>query len=71
MSGPPRGRAGETRFALGLLAVAIAHFATAVAFGHSVASALETLAEDTAMLVAVVSTVAWVSSRTRRRTQEG
>ncbi|WP_405948414.1 hypothetical protein OG588_19520 [Streptomyces prunicolor] len=71
MSGPLLpGRAGEIRFALALLAVAIAHFATAVAFGHSVAGALETLAEDTVMFVAVVSTVARVRSRMRRRAQE-
>ncbi|MEV6546096.1 hypothetical protein [Streptomyces sp. NPDC051665] len=72
MSGPLLpGRAGETRLALALLAVAIAHFATAVAFGHSVPGALETLAEDTVMLVAVVSAVACVRSRMRRRAQEG
>lgn len=72
MSGPLLpGRAGETRLALGLLGVAIAHFATAVAFGHSVARALETLAEDTVMLVAVVSAVACVRSRMRRRARAG
>ena len=57
MSGPLLpGRAGETRLALGLLGVA---------------SALETLAEDTVMLVAVVSAVACVRSRMRRRAQAG
>ncbi len=64
------GRAGETWFVLALLAIAIAHFATAVAFGHYIASALETLAEDTVMLVAVVSAVACVRSGMRRRAQE-
>ncbi|WP_262064223.1 hypothetical protein [Streptomyces sp. STR69] len=67
MSGLLPGRAGETRLALALLTVTIAHFATAVAFGHSVAGALESLAEDLVMLVAVVATVAWVRSRMRRR----
>ena len=72
MSGPLRWRAWETRVVLGLVAVAGAHFATSVVFGHSVASALEALAEDTAMLVAVVSVVAVVRSRKpRRRAQEG
>ena len=70
MSGPFRGRARTTRFALALLAVAIARFATAVAFGHSVASALVTLAEDTVLLVVVVSAVAWVRSPARRRAHE-
>jgi hypothetical protein len=54
-----------------LFAVAIAHFATAVTFGHSVAGALESLAEDLVMLVAMVSTVAWVRSRMRRKAQAG
>lgn len=57
------------RFALMLFAVAIAHFATAVTFGHSVTNALGTPAEDAAMLIIVVSTVAYVRSRMRRTTQ--
>ncbi|MFE2424822.1 hypothetical protein [Streptomyces hokutonensis] len=72
MSGPLPGRPWGTEVVLGLVAVAIAHFATAVAFGHSVASALETLAEDMVMLVVVASVVAVVRSRKRRRrAQEG
>lgn len=55
------------RFALMLFAIAIAHFATAVTFGHSVTNAWGTLAEDTVMLVFVVSTVAYVRSRMRRK----
>ncbi|MFD4527468.1 hypothetical protein ACFWP7_26750 [Streptomyces sp. NPDC058470] len=57
------------RFTLMLCAIAIAHFATAVAFGHSVTNALATLAEDTALLIAVVSAGAYVRSRMRRRAQ--
>ncbi|WP_406436299.1 hypothetical protein OHB00_20190 [Streptomyces sp. NBC_00631] len=57
------------RFALMLFAIAIAHFATAVTFGHSVSSALGTLAEDTVMLTLVVSLVAYVRSRMRRKEQ--
>ncbi|MFI5888419.1 hypothetical protein [Streptomyces sp. NPDC051554] len=56
------------RFALMLLAIAVAHFVTAVTFGHSVTNALETLAEDMALLIAVISVVAYVRSRRRRRT---
>lgn len=57
------------RFTLMLFAIAIAHFATAVTFGHSVTNALGTLAEDTVMLIAVVSVVAYVRSRMRRKAQ--
>ncbi|MFJ2831507.1 hypothetical protein ACIPC1_28775 [Streptomyces sp. NPDC087263] len=57
------------RFTLMLFAIAIAHFATAVAFGHSVTNALGTLAEDTALLIAVVSVGAYVRSRMRRKAQ--
>lgn len=70
VSGPLRGPSGVTRLAVALFAVALAHFATSVTFGHSVASALETLAEDTLMLVAVVSVVAAVRWRLRRKAQE-
>ncbi|WP_097273084.1 hypothetical protein [Streptomyces sp. TLI_55] len=56
------------RFALMVLALPIAHSATAITFGHSVTNALGTLAEDTAMLIVVVSTVAYVRSRVRRET---
>lgn len=57
------------RFTLMLFAIAIAHFATAVTFGHSVMSALGTLAEDTVMLAVVVSVIAYVMSRLRRKGQ--
>ena len=57
------------RFALMLLAVAIAHFVTAVAFGHSVMDALENLGEDAVLLIAVVSVSAWVRSRMPWRKQ--
>ncbi|MFJ3306871.1 hypothetical protein ACIPSA_27845 [Streptomyces sp. NPDC086549] len=58
------------RFTLMLFAIAIAHFATAVTFGHSVMSALGTLAEDTVMFAVVVSAIAYVGSRLRRRGQK-
>ncbi|MEU6198073.1 hypothetical protein [Streptomyces sp. NPDC047061] len=57
------------RFTLMLFTVAIAHFATAVAFGHSVTNALETLAEDTVMLMVAVSVVPCIRSRVRRKGQ--
>lgn len=57
------------RFTLMLFAIAIAHFATAVGFGHSIMNALETLAEDTVMLFVVVSVVAYVRFRMRRKAQ--
>ncbi|MGY4976251.1 hypothetical protein ACWCYL_03630 [Streptomyces sp. 900105755] len=57
------------RFTLMLLAIAIAHFATAVAFGHSVTNAWGTLAEDMVMVVVVVSVVAYIRSRMRRKGQ--
>ncbi|MFC8427991.1 hypothetical protein [Streptomyces sp. NPDC057253] len=57
------------RFTLMLIAIALAHFATAVAFGHSVTSALATLAEDTVMLIVVVSAVAYIRTRMRRKAQ--
>lgn len=57
------------RFTLMLFAIAIAHFATAVGFGHSTMNALETLAEDTVMLFAVVSVVACVRFRMRQKAQ--
>ncbi|MFC8342288.1 hypothetical protein [Streptomyces sp. GKU 895] len=55
------------RFALMLCAIAIAHFAAAITFGHSVTNASGTLAEDAVMLLVVVSTVAYVRWRTRRK----
>jgi hypothetical protein len=55
------------RVTLVLFAAAFAHFATAVVFGRSVTNALEALAEDTAMLAAVVSMAARIRSKTRRQ----
>ncbi|MEV5959461.1 hypothetical protein AB0M11_37950 [Streptomyces sp. NPDC051987] len=55
------------RFALMLCTIALAHFATAVTFGHSVPGALGSLAEDTVMLAVVDSVVAYVRSRMRRK----
>jgi len=57
------------RFALILCTIAIAHFAAAITFGHSVTNALGTLAEDVVMLLVVVSTVAYVRWRMRRKKQ--
>jgi uncharacterized membrane protein YdjX (TVP38/TMEM64 family) len=57
------------RFALALFAIAIAHFATAVAFGHSTTDALETLASDTVMLIVVLLLAVCVRSRMRRKAQ--
>ncbi|MFD8723963.1 hypothetical protein ACFV2H_39915 [Streptomyces sp. NPDC059629] len=57
------------RFTLMLFAIAIAHFATAVSFGHSVTNVLGTLAEDTVMLNVVVAVVAYIRSRMRRKGQ--
>ncbi len=54
------------RFALVLVAVAIAHFTTAVGFGHSVPNALGALAEDMVVLVVVISAAVYVRSRMRR-----
>ncbi|WP_406005444.1 hypothetical protein OG440_04135 [Streptomyces sp. NBC_00637] len=59
------------RFTLALCAVAVAHFATAVAFGHSVGEALGALAEDTVMLLVVLSVVAYVRARTRPKAPSG
>ncbi|MDX2543254.1 MULTISPECIES: hypothetical protein [Streptomyces] len=56
-----------SRFALMLLAIALAHFLTAVGFGHSVADALWTLAEDAAMVLVVVAVAAYIRTRMRRR----
>ncbi|MFD8076850.1 hypothetical protein ACFV3E_29830 [Streptomyces sp. NPDC059718] len=57
------------RFTLMLCAIVIAHFATALTFGHSVTNGLGTLSEDTVMLIVVVSVVAYVRSRMRRKAQ--
>ncbi|MEU1183823.1 hypothetical protein ABZ464_40610 [Streptomyces sp. NPDC005820] len=57
------------RFTLMLCAIAIAHFVTAVTFGHSISNALGALAEDTVMLIAVISVIAYIRSKIRRRTQ--
>jgi O-antigen ligase len=67
-AGPDEKRHGFSlrRFGLMLLALALAHFATAVAFGHAVPRALGNLAEDTVVLIAVVSVAACVRSRIRR-----
>ena len=45
----------------------IAHFATAITFGHSVTDALGTLAEDTVILIVVVSVVTYIRSRMRSK----
>ncbi|MER6559269.1 hypothetical protein ABT300_16320 [Streptomyces sp. NPDC001027] len=57
------------RLTLVLFAIAIAHFVTAVAFGHSVTNALWTLVEDTVLLIIVVTVVAYIRSRMRQRGQ--
>ncbi|MBY8882551.1 hypothetical protein [Actinacidiphila acidipaludis] len=61
-----RRRFSLPRCALALFAVAIAHCATAVTFGHSVTNALENLAEDSLMIAVPVMAVATVRSRLRR-----
>ncbi|MFJ2902562.1 hypothetical protein [Streptomyces sp. NPDC087212] len=58
------------RFALLLFAIALAHFATAIVFGHSVTHALGSLAEDTAMLIVLISVVAYIRSRMRRKAKK-
>ncbi|MBV2358058.1 hypothetical protein KUM39_27560 [Streptomyces sp. J2-1] len=60
---------GFSLLRLGLLffAISLAHLATAVAFGHSVANALKAFGEDTVMLIAVISVIAYVRARMRRK----
>lgn len=64
-SGRRRPWIASPRLALAFFAIALAHFATALAFGHSVTGALGSLAEDTILLAALLSVIAYVRSRTR------
>lgn len=64
-SGRKRPWLASPRLALALFAVALAHFATALAFGHSVTGALGSLAEDTVLLAVLLAVIAYVRSRAR------
>ncbi|MFD5403694.1 hypothetical protein [Streptomyces griseorubiginosus] len=64
-SGRRRPWIASPRLALALFAVALAHFATALAFGHSVTAALGSLAEDTVLFAVLLSVIAFVRSRAR------
>ncbi|MEU5040277.1 hypothetical protein [Streptomyces griseorubiginosus] len=64
-SGRRRPWIASPRLALALFAIALAHFATALAFGHSVTAALGSLAEDTVLFAVLLSVIAFVRSRAR------
>ncbi|MFF7950496.1 hypothetical protein [Streptomyces griseorubiginosus] len=64
-SGRRRPWIASPRLVLALFTIALAHFATALAFGHSVTGALRSLAEDAVLFAVLLSVIAYVRSRTR------